>query len=205
MIGIAMRKREHETPRLQLITQVAVTGVLTLALAWKQESDLDLSIAVGFIVAAVPLAGLDLRTGKLPNWLVLLTHLLALAGLALTMLVQPQTSHLLAALAGVVAFTLLYGGWYALLPGHIGGGDLKLAPAAGAVLGWHGWPAAANSLPLVAVFQMLVWLAGALLLIWGLQAIAYVAARAAGHRPDIALRHGTFLVLGTVVALLLVP
>nr|WP_255426819.1 A24 family peptidase [Pseudonocardia sp. C8] len=152
------------------------------------------------------MAAVDLRTGKLPNWLTLLAHVLTLAGLLVATLVHLRASGLLAALVGSIVFAALYGAWYVFLPGHMGGGDLKLSAVSGAVLGWQGWPTASHPHLLTAGVQLLAWLAGALLLIWLLQAAAYLVARAVRRRlATLALRHGPFLVLGTVTALVLAP
>lgn len=205
LIALAVQRREQTSPREQLL-QVAATGATFVALAWRHGTGLDVWAAAGYAAAAAPLAAVDLRTGRLPNWLMLLAYVLTVAGLLMATLADLRAGGLLAALVGAIIFAALYGAWYVFLPGHMGGGDLKLSLVSGAVLGWQGWPAAASPHVLTAGLQLLSWLAGALLLIWLLQAAVYMVARAVRGRPGtVALRHGPFLVLGTVTALLLVP
>lgn len=206
LMGLAVRRQEQASPWAQLLSQIAVTGAIFVALAWRHNGAMDDWAAAGYASAAVPLAGLDLRTGRLPNWLMLLAYVLTAAGLLVATLVHPRAGGLLATLAGATVFAALYGVWYVFLPGQMGGGDLKLSVVSGAVLGWQGWPAAASPHFLTAGLELLAWLAGALLLIWLLQAMAYLVARAVKGRPATSvLRHGPFLVLGTVTATLLVP
>ncbi|OLT44109.1 hypothetical protein BJF85_20610 [Saccharomonospora sp. CUA-673] len=67
------------------------------------------------------------------------------------------------------------------------------------MLGWQEWPAVADQHFVTAAFELVVRLGGALLLIWSLQAIVYLAARETHvRRLDLALRHGPFLAFGTL-------
>lgn len=206
LIALAVRRREQQTSRQQLLVQVVLTSGLFAVLAWRHGGVLQVSAAAGYAAAAVPLAAVDLRTGRLPNWLTLLAHVLTLAGLLVATLAHVRAGGLFAAVVGALVFAVLYGAWYVFLPDHMGGGDLKLSAVSGAVLGWQGWPTASNPHLLTAGVQLLAWLAGALLLIWLLQAAAYLVARAVrSQSATLALRHGPFLALGTITALLLVP
>jgi leader peptidase (prepilin peptidase) / N-methyltransferase len=98
-------------------------------------------------------------------------------------------ASLFGAAAGAVGFVVFYVALYAWLPGQLGGGDVKLSATAGAVLGWHSWPA----------------LFPGLLMVWLLGAAAYLAQSLAGGPMRTGLPHGPFLVLGTVAAVLAAP
>jgi Flp pilus assembly protein protease CpaA len=79
------------------------------------------------LITALIAAGFDLWRGRIPNWL---TYPALLLGLAL----QAQQGRLGGALLGVV----VAGGLFLVvwLAGKIGGGDVKLMAALGALAGW---------------------------------------------------------------------
>lgn len=190
VIFFAVQYREEQAPKWHLAAQIALTAVLLLLLTWRHGVASEILVPAGFTVAAVPLALLDLRTGRLPNWLVLVAYLLTTAALFIATLADFHAEPLVGALSGAAAFGLFYAALYLFLPGQMGGGDLKLSVVAGAVLGWQSWRT----------------VVAGLLLIWLLGAVAHLLARiTAGQRPSVVLRHGPFLVLGTVTAVLLQP
>lgn len=76
-------------------------------------------------------AGIDLRTGRIPN---ALTAAAALAGLALAILGLTHVTLLLALAGGALGFGLMLPG---RLFGATGGGDVKLMAALGTLLGPH--------------------------------------------------------------------
>lgn len=206
VISFAVWHREALTRRWQPAAQLALTGVLLLMLTWRHGATPELLIPVGFTVAAVPLALLDLHTGRLPNWLLLVACLLTLTGALIATLAYLHTKPLVGLLLGAAVFGGFYTALYVFLPGHMGGGDLKLSVIAGAALGWQSWSwAVSASLPAEGV-RLLVQFVGVLLLIWLLNAVSYLVARAVtGRRVSAVLRHGPFLALGTVLAVLLQP
>ncbi|MER5638205.1 A24 family peptidase [Kitasatospora sp. NPDC002227] len=93
------------------------------------------------VLLGVPLALIDLVVYRLPDHLTLALNAgvaVALAGAAATG--QDQAVTVRALLAAVVLSVLFFG--LALL-GGVALGDFKMAPALGALLGWHSWSALA--------------------------------------------------------------
>ncbi|WP_435158138.1 prepilin peptidase [Amycolatopsis sacchari] len=188
VLALLIHRRE-QVPRWYLVAQVVLTGVLLGALVLRHGFEVNLLAAAAFVVAGVPSALIDLRTSRLPNWLVVVVYALTSAGLLVATFGDVRGASLLGAAVGATGFVMFYAALYAWLPGQLGGGDVKLSAAAGAVLGWHSWPT----------------LFAGLLMIWLLGAVAYLAMRLAGGPKPRDLPHGPFLVLGTVAAVLVVP
>ena len=132
--------------------------------------------ALAVVLAALAL--FDLRQGRLPDWL---TLPLAAAGLLLAWRGGALADSLLGAALGYALFEGLALA-YRRLRGRegLGGGDAKLAAAAGAWVGWQGLPsvvlvAAAGALAVALVRRRLdgsesvrfgAYLAPAILLVW---------------------------------------
>ena len=132
--------------------------------------------ALAVVLAALAL--FDLRQGRLPDWL---TLPLAAAGLLLAWRGGALADSLLGAALGYAVFEGLALA-YRRLRGRegLGGGDAKLAAAAGAWVGWQGLPsvvlvAAAGALAVALVRRRLdgsesvrfgAYLAPAILLVW---------------------------------------
>ncbi|MFC8845613.1 MULTISPECIES: prepilin peptidase [unclassified Micromonospora] len=138
--------------------------------------------AAGLVLAAVDLACL-----RLPDPLVGLAALGAVAGLVTAAAVDGRPDRLLAPLAGAglsfFGYALL-----ALLPGsRLGFGDVKLAAALGLPLGWLGWPALLTGLVLPHVLH-------------GLAVLGLLAARRVGR--DTLLPLGPALLAGAWLAAL---
>lgn len=150
------------------------SGLLPLALAWA--------------VAGTVLAVIDVREHRLPDAIVLRMHLVVVAGLMLAGVLSGSW-HWPGAAAGALVWTAAIGGVWALTRGRaMGFGDVKLAPALGASLGWLGAGAAVTGL-------LAAWLLGGC---WA--ALALLTRRA---RPGDAIAFGPCLVLGFWLALLL--
>lgn len=187
VLALAIRQREHDATAWQLFLQIGITICLLLALAWRDDSVISLLVPAGFLVTAVPLALHDLRTGRLPNWLVARSYVLTAIAVLAAALWGRQPERLVQTLAGSGLFLLFYGALYLLAPGQLGGGDVKLAGVVGSVLGWQGWSA----------------LLGGLLLIWLVGTVTYLVGAAAGRRQTAnAHPHGPSLVIGTFVAVM---
>jgi leader peptidase (prepilin peptidase)/N-methyltransferase len=149
-------------------------GLLPLALAWA--------------IAGTALVVIDMREHRLPDAIVLRMYPVVLTGLALAGAFTGSWRWWGAAV-GAVLWTGAIGGVWALTRGHgMGFGDVKLAPALGASLGWLSADAA------------MLGLAGAWLLGGG-WALAVLLTRRARRRDAIAF--GPFLVAGFWLALLL--
>ncbi|WP_229405719.1 prepilin peptidase [Micromonospora sp. NBRC 110038] len=138
--------------------------------------------AVGLVLAAVDLACL-----RLPDPLVGLAALGAVAGLVAAAAVDGRPGRLLASLAGAGLSFLGYA-LLALLPGsRLGFGDVKLAAVLGLPLGWLGWPALLTGLVLPHVLH-------------GLAVLGLLAARRA--RRETLLPLGPALLAGAWLATL---
>ncbi|WP_139320619.1 hypothetical protein [Saccharomonospora sp. CUA-673] len=103
MVALAVRTREPKTPWAQLVAQVALTTALVGVVMWRQRAGVENLVAVGYALAAVPLALIDLRTGRLPNWLMSLAYALTFAGLVVAVLSGSRADGLVAVGIGVVA------------------------------------------------------------------------------------------------------
>ena len=139
-----------------------------------------------FAAAGIALAAIDLEHRRLPDAIVLpslvvvTVLLLASAALAGDWLRVGQTLGGGAALfAGYLLIAIVY-------PVGMGGGDVKLAPLVGVVLGWVGWSAV-----VVGVFAG--FLLGAL---WG---VALMLLRRGGRKT--ALPFGPFMLLGAWIGI----
>lgn len=123
------------------------------------------AVAFAFFGAlGVALAVIDIDVQRLPDRLTLPAYPVLAALLAAAAVAGHEPGDLIRALLGALAL----GGCYLLLalarPGHLGGGDIKLAGLAGLVLGWLGWPVllvgACLGFLLMAVFSLTMLAAG---------------------------------------------
>ncbi|MCI2420091.1 prepilin peptidase [Saccharopolyspora sp. K220] len=188
-LAIVVRLREPEMQWCHFVAQVLLAGGVLGLLTWRLGCGPVVLAPAGFVTGGVAAAVVDFRTGRLPNWLVLTTHLMTAVGVLSATLITSADELLLGAVAGAAAFLLVYLGLYLGVPGQLGGGDVKLAAAAGAVLGWHSWSAVFAGL-------LVIWLANAL-------AFAVLRVSKFGVRHNLpSLPHGPSLVLGTVAVLL---
>lgn len=185
LLALVVRRREQDVPSWQLFLQVGVTSCLLAVLAWMNGSASSLLIPAAFFITAVPPALQDLRVGRLPNWLVGVSYVVTVSALLTAALWWWQPTRLVVAFVGSAVFFLFYAALYIFASGQLGGGDVKLAGVAGAVLGWQGWPS----------------LLGGLLLIWIIGALWYLIVSAAGTKKLASGQpHGPSLVIGTFAA-----
>ncbi|CCH21883.1 prepilin peptidase [Micromonospora lupini] len=115
-----------------------VAAVVFVGLAVARGDDPALPVLLAVAAVGLVLAVVDLACLRLPDPLVLVAGLLALAGLSAAALLAGTPGRLLGALGGAAvagaAHVLL-----ALLPGsRLGFGDVKLAVVLGLPLGWLG-------------------------------------------------------------------
>ncbi|MFD8675348.1 prepilin peptidase [Streptomyces seoulensis] len=89
---------------------------------------------------ATLLTTVDLRVHRLPDPLTLPLTPAVLLLLALAAQLPDHTGTYRTALYGALALAAAYLALHLLNPSGMGFGDVKLAPALGAALGWYGWP-----------------------------------------------------------------
>ena len=108
---------------------LVVLVCVALAAATGTRPELAVWLLLAPLAVAVPSAGLPLAGA-------------ALALLGLVTLVPEHAGHWTTALLGALALGAGYFGLSRLDPGDggLGVGEVKLAVAAGVVLGWYGWP-----------------------------------------------------------------
>ncbi|MFE5397372.1 prepilin peptidase [Streptomyces sp. NPDC056568] len=164
-----------------------VTALVCAALAAATGTRPELAAWLLLAPAAVLLAVVDLRVRRLPDPLTLPLAGAALALLGLAALLPEHAGRWTTALLGALALGAGYGVLFLINPAGMGFGDVKLALAAGAALGWYGWPAV-----------MLGTLAGFLL--GALYGGALVVARRAGRKT--AIPFGPFLLAGAFLGVL---
>ncbi|MGH2352731.1 MAG: prepilin peptidase, partial [Chloroflexota bacterium] len=142
LIYCAMRRHEKSAPSpWRTLAQVLTTAALFAALAWRLGWSIVLLAPSWLAATGVALAAIDLRSRRLPNRLVLPSYL-AIPGLAAaTVLNGTDSTALIRATLGMTSVLICYGLLYAVFPGHLGGGDLKLAGPIGFLLAWQGWSA----------------------------------------------------------------
>ncbi|MGW2304837.1 prepilin peptidase [Streptomyces sp. NPDC001809] len=136
----------------------------------------------------VLLGVIDLTAHRLPDVLTLPLAVSALAGLGASALLPGASGSFAGALGGMLAMT---GGYFALFlisPRSLGFGDVKLALALGALLGWYGWT------PLVAGVLAAQVLAG-------VYALTLLMFRKVSRTS--AIPFGPFLACGTLLGVLL--
>lgn len=143
-----------------------------------------------FAGASVALAAIDLDTHRLPNAIVYPTILMSLGTGLIAAGVTLDPALAVRVLGGALALS----GGYLLLAlawkGGMGLGDVKLAVAIGALLGWVGWGALA-----VGAF--------AAFLVGGLVAIALMAARRVDRRGGIPF--GPWMLVGAWIGIIVGP
>ncbi|MFF4020079.1 prepilin peptidase [Streptomyces sp. NPDC001843] len=170
---------------LQLAT---VTALVCAALAAATGTRPELGVWLLLAPLAVLLAVVDLRVQRLPDVVTLPLAGAALGLLALVTLVPEHSGDWLTALLGTFALGAGYFVLWLVNPGAMGFGDVKLALATGAALGWYGWPTV-----------MLGTFAG--FLFGALYGGALVVVRRAGRKTMIPF--GPFLIAGAFVGLLI--
>ncbi|MGZ3117109.1 prepilin peptidase [Streptomyces sp. H62] len=164
-----------------------VTALVCAALAAAAGTRPELAVWLLLAPAAVLLAVVDLRVRRLPDPLTLPLAGAALALLGLAAFLPEHAGRWTTALLGALALGAGYGVLFLINPAGMGFGDVKLALAAGAALGWYGWSAV-----------MLGTLAGFLL--GALYGGALVVARRAGRKT--AIPFGPFLLAGAFLGVL---
>ncbi|MEH0557428.1 prepilin peptidase [Streptomyces sp. B21-101] len=171
------------TPAIALVMAV-VCAVLAVATGSRPE------LLVWLLLApiAVLLATVDFAVHRLPDVVTLPFSASALVGLGGAALLPGAGGSWRTALLGSLTLGACYLVLFLINPRGFGFGDVKLAPALGAVLGWYGW-----GILLIGTF--VGYLFGALF------GVGLILARRAGRKSTIPF--GPFLLAGVFVGILL--
>ncbi|MDF2258387.1 prepilin peptidase [Streptomyces ferralitis] len=163
------------------------TAAIFAVLAWRISS-VPVLMAYGSLAAVgVSLAALDVAVRRLPNSLVATAYLVTVGFLIIAALTSQTHGPLLRALVALPIGLILFGLLYILLPGQLGGGDLKLAGVLALALGWWSWTAALTGM----------------LLGWALAAGYVLVLRTARTPPDAGVPLGPFLISGAFIEIIL--
>lgn len=142
---------------------------------------LALAAYLWFAAASIALTAIDLELKRLPDAIVLPSLAVVLILLGSSSILLGDWPALIATLGGAAAMFAAYFLIVLVYPAGMGGGDVKLAPVVGAVLGFSGWGAVA-----VGGFAGFV--------IAAIVGLALIAARKAGRKTGIPF--GPFMLLG---------
>lgn len=154
-----------------------ITGVGT-AVAWG-ESTVVLVLLAGFLLVA--LSGVDIVHHRLPDALTLPALPLAAVVVTATHLVEPVSGSLVVAAGAAVVLWGMFAGVARLSPAWMGGGDVKLIPTLGLLMGY------------LSVGAVLV----GLLVAFGIGSLVSVTGMATGRlRLTSAIPLGPYLLLG---------
>jgi leader peptidase (prepilin peptidase) / N-methyltransferase len=167
-----------------LTVEFAAAAVLGL-LAARIGPGLVLAAACWLAACAVPLAGIDVATHRLPDPLTGTAYLGTVMLLAAAALTADRPAELLRAVAGGAALAACYLTLFLISPSGMGLGDTKMSASLGTALAWFGW----NTL-----------LAGAFagFLLGGIYAVGLLTARrvTCGHH----IAFGPFIIAGAFLA-----
>ncbi|MGN3958969.1 prepilin peptidase [Streptomyces sp. WAC8370] len=164
-----------------------VTALVCAALAAATGTRPEVAVWLLLAPVGVLLAAVDLKVRRLPDPLTLPLAGAALVLLGLAALVPEHAGEWSTALLGALVLGAGYLVLFLVNPAGMGFGDVKLALAAGAALGWYGWPT-----------LMLGTFAGFLL--GALYGGALLVARRADRKT--AIPFGPFLVAGAFLGIL---
>lgn len=167
------------------------TGLSFAGIGWAvldgSGSSLVLALTLCYAAAVgVALALIDLAVHRLPDTLTLPAPYVLTVGLALTAALGGRSENLVRAVLGGAACYIFFFVLALIYPSGMGGGDVKLAPSLGLLLGWAAWPAV-----IIGIFGSFV-LAGIF--------VALLAARGRAGRTT-QVPFGPWLILGCVVGL----
>jgi leader peptidase (prepilin peptidase)/N-methyltransferase len=164
-----------------------VTAVLFAALAWRIGAVPDLFAYSWLAATSVPLAAIDWNFRVLPTKLIWSSGVMLAALFGVAAAVDRDVCPLARSFAAMVVLLAFYGTLYFLLPGQLGGGDLRLAGVLGLALGWASWTA-------VLAGTLLGWLAAAITVF-----VLHIVRRTQRGR---AVPLGPFLIIGAFMTLL---
>lgn len=160
---------------------LGVEGAAPAVSAW-----LALAAYLWFAAASIALTAIDLELKRLPDAIVLPSLAVVVVLLGASSILVGNWTALVATLGGAATLFVAYFVIVLVYPAGMGGGDVKLAPVVGAVLGYIGWGAVA-----VGGFAGFVIGAGV--------GLALIAARRAGRKTGIPF--GPHMLLGAWVGI----
>ncbi|WP_180686627.1 prepilin peptidase [Streptomyces gossypiisoli] len=169
------------------LSVASATAVVCALLAAATGARPELVVWLLLVPVAVLLAAVDFAAHRLPDVLTLPLAATALVLLGVAAMLPGASGSWTSALLGSVILGACYFVLFLISTGF-GFGDVKLALALGAVLGWHGWP-------IVLIGTFAGYLLGAL------YGIALILAGRAGRASRIPF--GPFLLAGALVGVLL--
>jgi leader peptidase (prepilin peptidase)/N-methyltransferase len=147
----------------------------------------ELAALAWLALLGIPLAVIDVRSRRLPDWLTLPAFAGVMALLGAGAVADHQYAHFGQAFLGAVALAGFYLALMVIRPGGMGLGDVKLAASAGAALTWASWQALLAG----------TFLAFVLAAVCGLTLMAMGRATRASQLP-----FGPFMLIGAIVAII---
>jgi leader peptidase (prepilin peptidase)/N-methyltransferase len=174
----------HVAPPLVL---EGVTAAIFAVLSWRISSVPVLMAYSSLAAVSVGLAALDIAVRWLPNSLVAIAYVVTAGFLIAATVTSHNADSLLRALITMTIGLVLFGILYAILPGQLGGGDVKLAGVLALALGWWTWTAALTGM----------------LLGWILAAAYVLVIRAIRRSPEAGVPLGPFLIFGAFIEVVL--
>ncbi|MDF5752382.1 A24 family peptidase [Spongiactinospora sp. TRM90649] len=163
-----------------------VTAVALIPPAARFDDPWELAAYTALVVAAVPLALIDVADLRLPDDLTIPAYAVVTALLTVAGRADHRYDDLLRAGLGAVALAAFYLLLFLIRPAALGLGDVKLALPLGAALGWAGWEALLAG---VVVTHACAALYG----------LALLASRRADRATE--LPFGPFMILGALAAI----
>ncbi len=123
----------------------ADAGVIEDPAAWLTSPSWWIALAafLWFAAASIALTIIDIEHHRLPNRVVIPSLIVVLSLLTAATLIDQDIARLTSTLGGAATLFALYFVIVFAYPRGMGGGDVKLAPLVGGVLGYVGWPALA--------------------------------------------------------------
>jgi len=168
-----------------------VTGALLASLPARVHSAWEVAAAAWLIACAVPLAWIDVKTRRLPDFLTVAAYTGVMAVLSSQAAVTGHWSAWVRALAGGAALAGFYLAFLVARPSSVGAGDVKAAASAGALMAWASWATLVGG-------TFAAFLAAALYGGWLLMARRITSARAL-------IPFGPCLFAGCVMAIFFMP
>lgn len=167
------------------------TGLCFAMIGWTvlDGSGASVALALTLCYAAavgIALALIDLAVHRLPDALTVPAPYILAVGLAFTAALGGGAENLVRAVLGGAVCYLFFFALALIYPSGMGGGDVKLAPSLGLLLGWAAWPAV-----VIGIFGSFV-LAGIFVVLLALRGRA-------GRKTQVPF--GPWLILGCVVGL----